>query len=337
MIEKEKTVHLTEMEIDAIGEIGNISMSSAATVLHDILQRKVTITTPMVSITSMKELAEKYVIPYVIVDVSYTEGITGNNFLIIKTEDVKLITSIMLGDELPNHEEKLGEMEVSAIGEVMNQMMGKSATSMSTLINTTINISPPQVSIVNISEDKNSLPFKNDTVIVAAFRLEIEELLNTEIVLLMPYDFGKKLMNGFFEKNGIDNSKEYIEKDEPVTVSIESSKKQKEEDRHSIKNATFQSFDEDKTQRNESDNINMLMDVPLMLSVELARTKRYLKDILELNLGSIVSLDKPAGELVEVLVNGKLIARGEVVVIDDNFGVRITDIVGKDKRVKGIA
>lgn len=335
MKDKERTMALTEMEVDTIGEIGNISMSAAATVLHDILQRKVTITTPRVSITSIKELAEEYIIPYVVVNVSYTEGLNGTNFLIIKTEDVKLITSIMIGEDTPDYDNKLSELEISAIGEVMNQMMGTSATSMSKLINTAINISPPSVSIVNISKDKDSLPFQNDSVIVVVFKMQIEGLLDTEIVLLMPYDFGKALIVGFMENNEVDNTKNDPLDIEPITSNEEN--KQKDNSRQNIKTATFQSFDDDDIDKKDTDNIDMLMDVPLMLSVELARTKRSLKDILELNLGSIVSLDKPAGELVEVLVNGKLIARGEVVVIDDNFGVRITDIVGQDKRVKGTA
>lgn len=335
MTGKGKELHLTEMELDAIGEIGNISMSSAATVLHDILQRKVTITTPSVSITSIKELAEKYTVPYAIVEISYTEGIKGTNFLIMKSEDVKLITSIIMGEELQENEEELGELEISAIGEVMNQMMGTSATSMSTLINTVINISTPQVNIINISEDKNRLPFQNDAIIAVTFKMQIEDILETEIVLLMPYDFGKKLITNFLGKNNVVNLGDDEVKGQPAPE--ENVKKKKEEALAGIKSATFQSFDKESTQTTETDNIEMLMDIPLMLSVELARTKKYLKDILELNLGSIVSLDKPAGELVEVLVNGKLIARGEVVVIDDNFGIRITDILGKDKRFKGIA
>lgn len=336
MNDKEKSMALTEMEVDAIGEIGNISMSSAATVLHDILQRKVTITTPKVSITSMKELAEKYTIPYVVVNVSYTKGITGTNLLVIKTEDVKFITSVMMGEESADYDKDLTELEISAIGEAMNQMMGTSATSMSTLINKVINISPPTVRIINISEDKENLPFQDDPVIVVVFKMQIENSLDTEIVLLMPYDFGKELVAGFLEKNDVDSEDGIlVQKQEPAPEEKEET--QSEGTDKSIKAATFQPFDESTAYDKDADNINMLMDVPLMLSVELARTKKSLKDILELNLGSIVSLDKPAGELVEVLVNGKLIARGEVVVIDDNFGVRITDIIGQDKHVKGTA
>lgn len=331
MIDEKKTLHLTDMEIDAIGKIGNISMSSAATVLHDILQRKVTITTPMVSITSIKELENTYATPYVMVEVSYTEGIIGKNYLMIKPEDVKQITSIMMKDQSVDNDGEVGELEVNAIGELMNQMLGTSSATMSKIMNTTINIEQPRVSIVNISENKSRLKITDDNVIVVTYKLEIAESLNTEFVMIMPYDFGKVLVNSFFDKNGITKG----DKGKVETCINENSKKPGEQVRHSIKRAEFQSFDEKESQVNQNDNINMLMDVPLMLSVELARTKRRLKDILELDLGSIVSLDKPAGELVEVLINGRLIARGEVVVIDDNFGVRITDIVGKDKRLKG--
>ncbi len=316
MTDNEKTLHITEMERDAIGEIGNICMSAAATTLHDILQMRVTITTPAVEITNIKELASKYTTPYVVVDVSYTSGVVGNNLLVIKTDDVKLITSTMMGSE-PNMEDELGELHLSAIGEVMNQMIGTSATSMSTLIKTPIGISPPTVSVINISEDRENLPLQEDVIISTTFKMEIENLLDTEIVLLMPYDFGKNLVTGFLEASNIENPP---------------SKSQKEKQTPEVRSVTLQSFDDEPATGEPTDNLELLMDVPLMVSVELGRTKRILKDILELNIGSIVSLDKPAGDLVDVLVNGKVIARGEVVVIDDNFGVRITDIVGPDKR-----
>ncbi|MBO6235178.1 MAG: flagellar motor switch protein FliN, partial [Schwartzia sp.] len=79
-------------------------------------------------------------------------------------------------------------------------------------------------------------------------------------------------------------------------------------------------------------NIGLILDVPLQVTVELGRTKKSIKDVLELTNGSIVELDKLAGEPVDIHVNGKFLAKGEVVVIDENFGVRITDIVSPEER-----
>jgi flagellar motor switch protein FliN/FliY len=331
---------LTDLQKDTLGEIGNICMSSAATALHDILSRMVTITTPNVSITSIDELTGEYNIPYVVIDVSYTQGVLGSNLLVIKTQDVKLITSILLGEEEAGLEEELSELHLSAIGEVMNQMMGASATSLATLIAKEINISPPNISVINISEDKSKIPFHDDLIISTKFKMEVENLLKTEILLLMPLYFGKDLVNGFLEHNNIDDNTT-PEKETAQSQQIPAAEKhisgakntsdnlikQTDEKQTNVKNIKLRSFDAEDSVKNQTNNMDILMDVPLTVKVELGRTKRYLKDILELNLGSIIALEKSAGELVDVLVNGKLIARGEVVVIDDNFGVRITDIV----------
>lgn len=327
---------LTEIQKDAIGEIGNISMSSAATTLHDILSRKVIITTPRVSVTSANELSQQYKVPYIIVDVTYTEGIMGSNILMIKTDDAKLITAIMLGEE-PDLNVELGELHLSAMGEVMNQMIGASSTSLSTLIANPVNISPPNVSVVSISEDRLKLSLKDDKMISTKFNMNIEGLLDTEIVLLMPMDYAIQLVNSFLEVNNsmMDNQGETqgnANEHQDSPVAQDSLIRQSDEKHSNVKNVTLQSFDKEENVKAEADNIELLMDVPLQLTVELGRTKRYLKDILELNLGSIVSLEKPAGDLIDVLVNGKLIAKGEVVVIDDNFGIRITDIVSPNKR-----
>lgn len=327
MTDNEKALHLTSMEIDTIGEIGNICMSSAATAMHDILQKKVTITTPSVSITNTKELAETYTIPYVVVDVSYTKGVIGNNLLIIKVSDVEVITSIMMGEEEAKITGELSELQISAIGEIMNQMIGTSATSMSTLTKTEISISPPIVNVINIADDKEKLPFHNDPIISTKFKLIIEDLLDTEIVLLMPYEFGKHLIQGFLSSQNMGDAQE-----EQAAPPSNPEKAKKAQRQANVKSVTLQSFDEPADTKITADNIDLLLDVPLTVSVELGRTKRYLKDVLEMGIGSIVSLDKPAGDLVDVLVNGKLIARGEVVVIDDNFGVRITDIIGAENK-----
>jgi len=342
-----ENLELTEMQKDTLGEIGNICMSSAATALHDILNKKVIITAPKVSITTTAELAKQFIIPYVIVDVSYTKGISGNNMLIVETEDVKLITSIMLDKENADFESELSELDLSAIGEAMNQMMGASSTAMSTLIAKPVTISPPEVDVVSISEDMLRLNLKDDPIIITVFTLQIENELNTEIILLMPFNFGKNLVNGFLEAAEIKNESEKSTEEQPTKEKSTASKtsgnakeaadnnppKQTKTKPGSVQNATFQSFDGSNGVKNGVDNIELLMDVPLQLTVELGRTKKYLKDILELNIGSIVSLEKPAGDLIDVLVNGKLLAKGEVVVIDDNFGIRITDIVTNIKKI----
>lgn len=325
---------LTEKQIDAIGEIGNISMSSAATAMHDIISRKVIITTPDVTVMSVGELTNLYNAPFIIVDVCFTSGVEGKNILIMKTDDAKLITSILLDQEY-NPEEELSEMHLSAMGEVMNQMMGSASTALSTLISTPVHISPPNVSVVNIAEDREKLDTKYDKMISVKFKLHIENLLDTEIVQLMPVNFGVDLVNSFFEAN---KAKEKAVKAEQTKSNTNKDSednliKQADVKKGIVRDVQLQSFDNEEEVKNGIDNLDLLLDVPLQVTVELGRTKKMLKDILELNLGSIISLEKAAGDLIDVFVNGKLLAKGEVVVIDDNFGIRITDIVSSIKKI----
>lgn len=329
-IKDENIKILTDMQKDTLGEIGNICMSSSATTLHDILGRRVTITTPNVTISALNKLSHEYNIPYVIVDVAYTEGVLGKSLLIMKIDDVKTLTSIMLDDNKPEINEELTEMELSAIGEVMNQMMGASSTALANLIYRKINISPPNINIINIAEDKEKLLIQDDTVVLTKFKMEVEDLLDTEIILLMPYEFARDLIREFLKANNVEENEE-IEIEES-NAPVDNFIKQSDERQGQVKKAKIKSFDNEYTTGSLTDNMNLLLDIPLNITVELGRTKKYLKDILELSVGSIISLEKPAGDLIDVLVNGKLIAKGEVVVIDDNFGVRITDIISSDIR-----
>src|SRR5699024_8725256 len=101
----------------------------------------------------------------------------------------------------------------------------------------------------------------------------------------------------------------------------------------SVQSASFSNFDQVELSNQGQRNLDMLLDIPLSVTVELGRTKKNIEEILDLAQGSIIELDKLAGEPVDVLVNNKLIAKGEVVVIDENFGVRVTDIVSPRDRL----
>lgn len=357
---------LTLDEIDALGEIGNISMGTAATTLFTLLNHKVTITTPDVSVTSLTELAAQYPIPFVAVEIQYTKGIKGNNLLIIKEDDVKIITDLLMGGDGTNLEGELNELQLSAISEVMNQMMGSAATSLASMFGKDIGISPPNVFTINFEDEKPKSKFdSNDPIVKVNFRMEIADILDSYIMQLIPIEFARDMVrtlmygdDGYEEPTTMEQPIEgqYLEQQQYDHPSYEKQAVQGHtafQDQGPMEKATysqrsvedaatvgvqpvlFQPLDETPIQ-SQDNNINLILDVPLELSVELGRTQKMIQDILDLSTGSIIELDKMAGEPVDILVNGKIIAKGEVVVIDDNFGVRITDIVSPTNRISNL-
>ncbi|APH05249.1 flagellar motor switch phosphatase FliY [Bacillus weihaiensis] len=365
-----KEDYFSEMEEDAIGEIGNISFGSSATALSTLLQQKVEITTPSVSVVQKSKLGEQFVHPYVAIEVNYTEGFTGSNLLVIKQSDAAIIADLMIGGDGTNPDELLGEIQVSAVQEAMNQMMGSAATSMSTIFNKKVDISPPRVELLDANEtDEAKIP-EDDLLIQVSFRLKIGTLIDSNIMQLLPLMFAKdlidELINPKQEAVAVEATKEvplpevpmedqvvqqqqvYHQENMSMNVppqmgqpsqQMYTSQQQYTQPRQqfqpdvNVKPAEFTAFEPMHYQQQDIQNLDMLLDIPLKVTVELGRTKRSVKEILELSSGSIIELDKLAGEPVDILVNSKIVAKGEVVVIDENFGVRVTDIVSQRERL----
>ncbi|SFE38841.1 flagellar motor switch phosphatase FliY [Alteribacillus iranensis] len=359
--------YLDAVEKDALGEIGNISFGSAATALSQLLNQKVIITAPVVSIIERQHLDEEFSIPYISVNVQYTEGVEGTNLLAIQTRDAAIIADLMLGGDGSNPSDDLGELHLSAVQEAMNQMMGSASTSMSTVFNKRIDISPPGIELLDVNEDQGieNIP-EDDLLVKNSFRLKIGSLVDSNIMQIFTIPFAKQmvyeLMNPVTEEpaaiheeitqtgvnieaTGIEREKEKspIHRDEPVADARESYSHTRSQPIHqqtesvpskNVQPAAFSSFDQPTLNEAETKNLNMLFDIPLEVTVELGRTQHSIKDILEFSPGSIIELDKLAGEPVDILINQKLTARGEVVVIDENFGVRITDIVSQADRLR---
>ncbi|KPU28207.1 flagellar motor switch protein FliN [Caloranaerobacter sp. TR13] len=347
---------LSEIEKDALGEIGNISMGTAATTLYTLLGKKVTITTPKVEITNTEELSKKYVVPFVAVDVKYKLGLEGSNLLILKTDDVKVITDLMMGGDGTNTDRELNEMDLSAISEAMNQMVGSSSTSLSEMFSTVIDIEPPRAFLIKLNEDNIDLDiFKNKNIVKISFRMVIGDLIDSEIMQLLPIDFAKNMVSRLLgQGSDFDNANNNIDltnqkedekpKSDNDSISMNSienlsynvnNKEIKKQEPVNVKKAEFQSFDDNKKiEYNES--IDLIQEIPVEITVELGRTTKKISEILEFGPGTVIELDKLVGEPLEIYANGKFIAKGEVVVIDDNFGVRITDVVSPSKRISKI-
>ncbi|MDP1417975.1 flagellar motor switch phosphatase FliY [Peribacillus simplex] len=370
--------YLSMMELDALGEIGNISFGSSATALSTLLNQKVDITTPTVTLIERGQIAEEFPHPYVAIQVQYTEGFSGINMLVIKQSDAAIIADLMLGGDGENPSGLLGEIQLSAVQEAMNQMMGSAATSMSTIFRKKVDISPPSIDLLNFlnGEGENAIP-DEDLFAKISFRLRVGNLIDSSIMQLLPLEFAKGLvsglLNGTSESEPTDMKTQKVLSD-PVTniPTQEPAPFQDRSDRSAnetygqgehqtqptnqipnvpqhfgvssvptgqpvnVQPASFTSFQPYQLQESETKNLSMLMDIPLQVTVELGRTKRSVKDILELSSGSIIELDKLAGEPVDILVNSRLIAKGEVVVIDENFGVRVTDIMSQSDRLNKI-
>lgn len=352
--------YLTSMERDALGEIGNISFGSSATALSTLLSQKVEITTPSVSIIEQTKLKDEFPHPYVSIQVKYTEGFSGINMLVIKQSDASIIADLMLGGN-GQASNDLDEIHLSAVQEAMNQMMGSAATSMSTVFNKRVDISPPVIDFLDLQsgEGTGHIPVQ-DLLIKISFRLKVGELIDSSIMQVLPLEFGKRLVEDLFHTSETEESTndsmiqqssippiedKQAEKHKLNSQEIQSQMSQQQSfqtEKNSsshvnnipVQPAVFSSFDEVQVTPSETRNLNMLLDIPLQVTVELGKTKRSVKEILELGSGSIIELDKLAGEPVDILVNKQLVAQGEVVVIDENFGVRITDIVSQRDRIR---
>ena len=429
---------LTAEEIDILGEVGNISMGAVATTMYSLLDRRVSITTPRVSVFDAKDVLSMYRIPFVVATIEYVEGITGTNLLVLKIDDAALITDLLMGgDGVIEHPIELNEMHLSAMSEIMNQMMGASSTSLSKLLHVPINISPPSSTTVDVGFDVAGLLDNVDLVTKISFDMEIEGLLNSELIQLIPYELSRAHAKRFKEvglgeppggthepapspapapappppapapappppapapapappppppppppapapqerqapspypadpysqaQNAPIPPGAYDPYQQPYPAApyqqapyspaapyppypqapyapaapypaqpyayqpgqqspMPGVASGRLVDVHQMQ---FQSFDNQETVGQQK-GIDLVYNIPLQVSVELGKTRKEISEILEFSTGTIIVLDKVAGDPVEIVVNGKLIARGEVVVIDENYGVRITDIV----------
>lgn len=364
---------LTDEEKDILGEIGNISMGTAATTLFTLLGQKVVITTPQVSMTTIEELSIEYPIPFVAVDVRYKRGLEGANLLILRANDVKIITDLMMGGDGTNTDREINDMDLSAISEAMNQMVGSSSTSLSEMFMNTIDIDPPRAFKVNFQEgDWDFKVFEPDEPIVKiSFKMEVGNVIDSEIMQLIPLEFAKNMVGIMItseldevasdsvaakndiskqqgsrthlhksQKNDTNHNNNFeAQQEEPQIRNIGNVRRNPMEENETVvqepvnvKNIEFESFDnDDNSMYNES--IERIQDIPVEITVELGRTVKRISEILEYGPGTIIELDKLVGEPLEIYANGKFIARGEVVVIDENFGIRVTDIINPSKRI----
>jgi flagellar motor switch protein FliN/FliY len=315
---------LTEIERDTLGEIGNISMGAAATVLSQLLNQRVIITTPRVSVSTQKILFSSFTAPYVVVEVDFSKGLQGSNLLIIKERDAAVIADIMMGGNGLNPPGKLTELHLSAVAEAMNQMIGSAATSMSAMFGKSVSISPPIAEAVDFGFANYVSPLINGEDIAAIhFRMVIESLIDSEIMQVMPLKVAREEVNMLLNPESLGHAPPLartVQPDPPFAGNVS----------QTAEPVNYQHLP------SETKNLALILDVPLNVTVILARTRRPIKEVLGLVPGSILEMDNLADEPVEILVNGTLVAQGEVVVIGENFGVRITSILSTTERLQNL-
>ncbi len=385
---------LNDVERDAIGEIANISMGSSATTLYSLVNHRVNITTPVVTMATWATVVEDYQRPCVFIKIRYTAGLDGANIMVLKEHDVKVIADLMMGGDGTNTDGELGELHLSAISEAMNQMMGSAATSLSTMLGKVIDISPPEASLLNLEEFENGEAiegFLAGNFVKISFRMQIDDLVDSTIMQLYPVSFARSLYETFVASSSGDSESAPASVSEPAPApasdpepyvpptanmtpnqnmapygmdmnqmnmsmnqmgmgmpqmnmgmnqmgmgipqmnmgmnQMNMGMPQMNAQPMNVQPAQFQNFDNATAAISGQENIGLIKDVPLEVTVELGRTKKSIAEILDFAPGTIIELDKIAGEPIDVLVNGKYVAKGEVVVIEESFGVRVTEII----------
>ena len=361
---------LEDMEKDAIGEIANISMGTAATTLSLLLGKKVEITTPQVELVTAAMISSEYPVPSVICDVRYKAGIEGSNLLILSQRDATVIVDLMMGGDGKNPSPELTELQISGVSEAMNQMMGSAATSMSTMFNSMVDITPPSLVLHDLSVEKDVIGdflLTDGPHVRVSFRMVVEDVIDSVLIQVIPLNMAKgmvgKLMSAMqttaaaapvppaapaapapkpAPKPPAPEPAPYgsyqnqapamgSPTPQPANPYVPPSQPAYEAPPHAAQPTPVQPVQFAPLKPGQvpehPDNLSLILDVPLQISVELGRSKKTIKEILEMGPGSVVELDRLAGEPVDMIVNGKLIAKCEVVVVNETFGIRITDIV----------
>lgn len=366
---------LSDAEKDAIGEVSNISMGTAATTLSSLVNQKVVITTPVVSYATWEDLASNYDRPCVFIQIYYKEGLDGNNILILKESDVKIITDLMMGGDGSNIDGELSDLHLSAISEAMNQMMGSASTSISSMLEKKVDITPPLANLVDMNDsidEADIAPFLKEHFVKVSFKMEIGDLVDSELMQLYPFDFARDLYKKFTKETKKEQEQKVVTETK-TTPSMEHGQMEQPANNMgygqmpqgqmmqgqmmqgqmpynnqmqgiqnmpngmnfmmppmgdvNVQPVQFQAFSAGQAPVAQPENIDLIMDVPLEVTVELGRTSKSIKEILEFSPGTIIELNKLAGEPIDVLVNGKFVAKGEVVVIEESFGIRVTEII----------
>ena len=322
--------YLTPIEQDTLAEIGNISMGSAATALSTLVNHKVRITVPKIYLSTPGVITQSYPIPCIVVNVGYIEGLRGVNILVIHEEDALVIGNLMMGEDGTNLPAELDDLYLSAVTEAMNMMMGSASTAMSELFGRMIDISPPNTERRDLSLDSLSdgIP-EEKPVVTISFRIEIADLVDSTILQIIDIDFAKEMVRSLMPPEP------EPELTEVATTSWADLRKQPVQTAPKVAPLTTTGHSEAPHDLGNI-NVDLIRDIPVQVRAVLGRTKMSIDNILRLGPGHIMELESLHGEPIELFANETLIARGEVVVVGEQFGVRITEIATPKDRIVSV-
>ncbi len=354
---------LDNREKDMIGEVGNMIMGSASTALYTILGRKVEITTPQVSTATLASLKNTLSGNQVVINLEFSKGITGLNVLVMDATTTAIIADLMMGGTGEDVAPELDDIKLSAVSEAMNQMMGSASTSMSDYLKTPIDMSPPTVSVLDFDNTETKFPplvsDESEETVAISFDMEIDGLTKTKLIQVLPIPFVKSLYQKVADSGKGKKEEPKSSAPTPQPVHEPAQRKETAAQPHvpsgtaeipngipippippkqqpvNVRPVEFEGFDLSALSQLPK-HLELLYEVPLEITVELGRSKMTLKEILDVSIGSLIELDKLTGEHMDILVNGKLLAKGEVVVVDENFGIRITEIVDPKERLRSL-
>lgn len=328
--------YLTELEQDILGEIGNISMGSAATALSTLVNRKVRITVPAIYMSTPQVVTESYPVPCIVVNVAYRAGLSGSNLLVIREKDALVIGNLMMGGDGTELPSTVDELYLSAVTEAMNMMMGSAATAMSDLFGRFIDISPPTTDRRDLALDTltDGIP-SAEPVVTIAFRIEIENLVDSTILQVIETEFAREMVESLLPPE--DDQVEQPEEAKPQQANWADLRKVQPDKPQATEQLPAENIPvESTTPELGNVNVDLIRSIPVQVRAILGRTRMSIDNILRLGPGHIMELESLHGEPIELFANETLIAKGEVVVVGEQFGVRITEIATQQDRIVSI-
>lgn len=322
---------LSTIESEALTELFSVALGSSSAVLSLLLSEQVTVSSPKLAVKPKEDMMAQTQAPFFVLLSEYTGDISGIQFLSVNKEQVQTLTAMADPESTTDDTERQFEI----LQDIVQQMYASVSQTLSALLESEVSHSLSGMDLVELREDFPAANFTTEEWFVeAAFQLKSQNVQYAEFLMCIPLRLAKQIagiLTGSGEEEELEETQDM--QFESNNENNQSNKKEQSASSPSIQPVQFSSFDVSASANAEPNNLNMLMDIPLQVTVELGRTKRTVKEILGVSQGSIIELDKLAGEPVDILVNDKLIAVGEVVVIDENFGVRVTDILSTEERI----
>ena len=356
-------MHYTAVQLDGVCDTVNVGIVAAADMLQKLLSQEISISADRAEEEELENIEVFGLIPALLIQVTYTGTISGRCVLIIRQADLKHILNLLMNidenESETDDELELDDITFNTIRELLNQMLNSYSESLTTFFGGDVTVAATDIThFESMSTVEQYFDCQSDTHVVSlTCRLGIKEIMSSCFCAVLepvlsdvligqcakpeqaPEEIPAAAIAGQAIPEPVSTPQAppvhapIPEVQHNVGTSPVPEPEQPIDRTMHMQYAKFPNFEDGLAAARQGvpltrGNMDLLMDVPLNVTVEIGKTRRKMRDIMEFSQGTIISLEKQAGAPVDIVVNGQLIARGDVVVIDDNFGVRITDIVG---------